>query len=308
MARTRATPTRQLMARRFPRPVHFILLAGLLVGIVGVLVIRRLAGPTRQIVDVAALDRRERVRRSSEQRVAEALDLLDDQQVDRAIELARQVTKDDPDYAAGQLLLGRLLLAAGRSAEAEMPAARALELDPDNPEAHFQMGYVHLLTRAGRGAVAEFKKAIELVENLGRPVPISYHLSLAEAYAKQAQTDLADRQVSRALAIDRDETLALCEGADWETLMLVGRALTRRGEHYKASELFIRAARLRPALAEPQYWAARSCSVVGKHAEALEFIDGALQLDPVSEKYRSLKEQIESERRGLDLPGEFTLK
>jgi len=308
MARIPPASPAEPKSRKLPRSIWLILLAGLLAGIVGVVVIRRLAGPAQTVVDLDALERRGRARQRAEQHLTEAVRLLQENRLDAAITAARVAAQSAPSYAPAQLLLARLYLLNGRPAEAEAPATRAVELAPDDPEAHFELGHVHLAMRAGRGATEEFRKAIALLDEAGEPVPVRYRLSLAEAYSRQGQGSLADQQVDLALRADREETLALCRGLDYETLMAVARVLTRQGEHEQASDLFMRAARLQPDLPEPQYWAARSCLAVGKREQALQFIEQALKLEPLNERYRALRRQIGGGRDTIDLPGRLRLE
>jgi superkiller protein 3 len=52
-----------------------------------------------------------------------------------AVDVLRRLVEDNPELAAGHFMLGEVLLAAGRAAEAAASYQRTLELHPDNPDA-----------------------------------------------------------------------------------------------------------------------------------------------------------------------------
>jgi tetratricopeptide (TPR) repeat protein len=67
-----------------------------------------------------------------------------------------------PESAMGQYDLGRVYWALNRWQDADPHAVKAVQLDPSNAPAHVMMGNIMLRRRDANGALAEFKKYLEL--------------------------------------------------------------------------------------------------------------------------------------------------
>ena len=102
------------------------------------------------------------VQSGSEVALARGVSLLSQGRVDDTIAHYRQLTRDDPERAAYQNELGYVLLRAGRAPEALEPLQQAAALDATVAQTHNSLGVVH--AQAGRfdAAVAAFGEAIAL--------------------------------------------------------------------------------------------------------------------------------------------------
>src|SRR5712675_1826312 len=96
-------------------------------------------------------------------------------QLERAIELFRQVTTKDQQFApafAGAAESWANLRNRGRSREStewmREAAVRAIELDPLLPDAHATLGLVHASDLQWQNAEADFRRALELNPNSAR--------------------------------------------------------------------------------------------------------------------------------------------
>ncbi len=72
---------------------------------------------------------------------------------ERAIPVFRDLIKNNPSHAPSYVKLGGILLRAHRYEEAQQDLQRAVSLDPDSVEAHYQLGLV--LRRLGKSADSE---------------------------------------------------------------------------------------------------------------------------------------------------------
>src|SRR6476659_899375 len=137
--------------------------------------------------------------------------------IDSAIELLRQVVKDDPQFAAGWAQLARALnkkafyFASGDerkslNEDSEVAAERSLTLDPNLAEGHLARGLI-LWTHAKRFphevAVQSYKRAIELDPKLDEA-----HHQLALVYLHIGLLDKAQAEVAKTLEINPGNTLA----------------------------------------------------------------------------------------------------
>jgi tetratricopeptide (TPR) repeat protein len=72
---------------------------------------------------------------------------------DRAIPVFRELLKSNPKHAPSYVKLGGILLRAHQYEDARQNLERAISLDPDSVEAHYQLGL--LLRRLGKSAESE---------------------------------------------------------------------------------------------------------------------------------------------------------
>lgn len=105
----------------------------------------------------------------------EGLNQRTEADIHRAIRLFREAVARDPSYApawAG-LAEGALLLrfydytVPEHAPDPEVAAERAIELDPDDAEAHASLGILHSLRREGPAALRELRRAVELRPSYG---------------------------------------------------------------------------------------------------------------------------------------------
>ena len=137
--------------------------------------------------------------------------------IDTAIELLRQVVKDDPKFAAGWAQLARALNKkafyfassderASLNEDAEVAVEKSLALNPDLAEGHFARGLI-LWTHAKRFphevAIQSYKRAIALDPSLDEA-----HHQLALVYLHIGLFDKAQAEVAKTLEINPGNTLA----------------------------------------------------------------------------------------------------
>ncbi len=129
--------------------------------------------------------------------VARALAYLKAGQVDLAIEDLTAYCAQNPKSAAGRIGMGRALLAK-RPPQVEAAAAelnQAIELDPKNAEACFQMGLLqHLQKKSAAGAVPFYEKAVEL-----DPANTLYLTNLGAVLSELGQLDRAVEVLNKAV-------------------------------------------------------------------------------------------------------------
>jgi Flp pilus assembly protein TadD len=104
----------------------------------------------------------------------------------------------EPNNAEAQFLLAKALLVANsRDAKAEPLLRRALTLDPQSWEAHYELGVVLLNRRAYQDAEKELSKASAL-----NPAEPAIHYHLARVYDRLGQPERArsEREIHRQLA------------------------------------------------------------------------------------------------------------
>jgi tetratricopeptide (TPR) repeat protein len=88
--------------------------------------------------------------------------LLAGKDVERGLQLIREVIQDWPEYAEARYVLGKALLQRGERAGGIDNLESAVKLDPENPEFHYQLGQAYI----SAGRQAEGKSQIEIAKQL----------------------------------------------------------------------------------------------------------------------------------------------
>jgi len=96
----------------------------------------------------------------------------------------------------GYLDLGRLLVENGRAEEAVSPLLRAVDVAPQNSDAHRELGKAYLALNRLEAAQTEVEKAAELA-----PDNAPIHFLLAQVYRKRGLTAKADAETARYAAL-----------------------------------------------------------------------------------------------------------
>ena len=135
------------------------------------------------------------------------------QDEDTGINLLKRAIELDPDYARARSLLawafatrvvsGKLEFELGISDSLAL-AQRAIDLDPDDPWAHFAVGYVYTFSRRLGPAVEELNEALQRNPNFAFAHII---LGSAYGYAGLAEDGLRQLEIARRLS-PRDQTQA----------------------------------------------------------------------------------------------------
>jgi tetratricopeptide (TPR) repeat protein len=128
-----------------------------------------------------------------EVRVARSLQDLGAGQTDLAVQDLTQLRDQNPESAAVRLGLGRAQIARRDAAAALAELQKAVELEPKNAEAQYQLGYVHhVMKQAAAAAVPPFEKAVAL-----EPGNTLFRTSLGAALMDAGQADRAVEELTK---------------------------------------------------------------------------------------------------------------
>jgi tetratricopeptide (TPR) repeat protein len=224
-----------------------------------------------------------------------------------------------PDSPRARVGLGQaLLVEAGDAAGAITQFRKAIELQPDHPFAHYNLGTVLLQQQQYEEAASHLRIALA-----GDPRNIDARINLGQALTGLERTNEAIEQYSLALAQDPaatdaatnlgallvtvgrcDEGERLLRGAlkaapDLaEAHFHLGRALERRGDFPAAETSLRNAIRYRPQFSAAQVALARCLSKLGDGPGAEASLREALRLEPRSfEAHYALGNLLAKQRR-----------
>lgn len=159
-----------------------------------------------------------------------------------AVENFRQALRVDPEFALAHVALSEALLQTYTQtrqsttlAEAEVEATRALEMDPELPEAAVNLARLYTATGHVEAAEARLQEALK-----HHPKPDEAHRQLA--YLRRQSGDLEGAEASLRAAV------ALGSEA-WSNWNALGSILTRKGDYSGAREAFNQAVELAPSTA-----------------------------------------------------------
>ncbi len=169
-------------------------------------------------------------------------------------------------YAQRDLNLAKVLGWSGKLAEAEVPLRRAVEVLPDQPEAHLNLGI--LCQRSGRleEAERELRRALEL-----DPRSAAAHFNLGVVLGALAQPAAGIAALRRAIELRPDYV---------EAHYNLGALLVRGGSPAAAIAAFQRALELRPEAVAARVQLGLAYRSEGRWEEAEEALRSALELDP----------------------------
>lgn len=149
---------------------------------------------------------------------------------EEALELYRELARDEGATAVSHYNLGRLLSDRGEMEDAVAHLRRAVELAPDFGNAHYNLATA--LEQAGRTEEA-LQAASRAVE--AQPEDRGSRLLLARLLGRAGRHDRAEEELRRLLEVDP---------GDGETLLALGGVLEARGHGDEALETYRRAAAL----------------------------------------------------------------
>ena len=128
-----------------------------------------------------------------EVKVARALSDVSAGQIDLAVQDLTQLRDQNPGSAVVRLGLGRAQIARRDADGALAELQKAVELDPKNAEAQYQLGYVQQVMKQNPGAaVAPYEKAVE-----AEPGNAMFRTSLGSALLGAGQTERAVEQLTK---------------------------------------------------------------------------------------------------------------
>lgn len=134
----------------------------------------------------------------TEVKVARALEALGQGQIDLAVQDLTTLRDQDPNSASVRLGLGRAQIARRDAAAALVELQKAVELDPKNAEAQYQLGYVQLNMKANAaGAVAPLGAAVAL-----QPANNQFRTDYGAALMQSGQLDKAVAELTKVTSSD----------------------------------------------------------------------------------------------------------
>jgi Flp pilus assembly protein TadD len=129
---------------------------------------------------------------------ARALQALGEGQPDLALQDLTALRDQQPESAAVRLGLGRVQIARRDAAAALVELQKAVELDPKNAEAQYQLGYVQLNMKANAaGAVAPLGAAAAL-----QPANNQFRTDYGAALMQSGQLDKAVEELTKVTSSD----------------------------------------------------------------------------------------------------------
>jgi len=269
-------------------------------GLILILIGRSWYGPVRPPVDPAAVQRRSEQVRQARQMLQQAIESLLAGKTEEALRLSEQVLDLAPDLAVAHLVAARAALELRLYNRAEQGFRKLLEIDPRNPDAQASLGALALLRGQTNQARQLLDDARRQMEKQGRPLSPGLLVSLAAAYADQAEK--ASALLKQAVTEDKDGAL---QSAGWlgpAVLAQLARVLDQEGMAADAAEAFAAAAGAPSGKAE---WAARAAELylkIGNLTSAAEQIGRALQLQPNDPSYLVLQRRIRAARGEPETP------
>jgi tetratricopeptide (TPR) repeat protein len=125
--------------------------------------------------------------------VASALAEAAKGQTDLAVQDLTALRDKNPESAVARLGLGKALILKRQADPALVELKKAVELDPKNAEAWYQMGYAsHVLKQNAAGALPAYEKAVEA--DPGNPI---YRTNLGAVLAETGQADRAVAELTK---------------------------------------------------------------------------------------------------------------
>ncbi|MGA2981090.1 MAG: sulfatase-like hydrolase/transferase [Terriglobales bacterium] len=186
--------------------------------------------------------------------MAHASTLMEDKRFDEAVLVLQQVIAKDPDMIVAYSKLGTAEAALGNFAEAIKAKRKAVELAPDSPDLHFELGNV--LVRA-----QDFEAAIPELEGVAAEMQQQWRarMLLALAYSRTNRLPQAINECEKVLAVLPEQ---------YGTNLLLGRVLLRSGKAETALPRLSKAASLRPQAPEPHLSLAAAYAMLGRDDDA----------------------------------------
>ncbi|MGH8267428.1 MAG: tetratricopeptide repeat-containing sulfotransferase family protein, partial [Steroidobacteraceae bacterium] len=184
-----------------------------------------------------------------------------------------QLAAGQPDSALLQLELGRTLAAQGRDADALAALTRAVELEPNLPEAWRELAGLH----AARGDPAACDLAYARFTRLALP----------EQRLAEAGVALANDRLAAAEALLRRQLAQSPQ--DVAAMRMLAVIAAERDDYVEAERLLGECLRLAPGYSEARFELARILNSQQKAAPMLPLLERLLALEPHSLRYRTLQ-------------------
>jgi Flp pilus assembly protein TadD len=149
---------------------------------------------------------------------------------------------------------------------------KAVELNPDDPRAHNNLGAALVETGHPEDALAEYRRSLELNDQSSQA-----HNNLGSLMAQEGKIDEALAQFQKAVELNPDNGRAHCN---------LGSALSEKGRTEEALEHLRKGVALEPKFADGQNNLGAALARAGVLDEAVEHITKAVEMAPQSVEYR----------------------
>lgn len=181
------------------------------------------------------------------------------QQYEKSANAFAEVFGVKPDSAAAHVVTARMMLHQDADGEAAKQAQRALELDPNIPEAHFLLGEVAILHADIDEAIRQLKKEIEI-----NPSFAMAHYRLGDAYTRREMWDEAMAPLERSVWLNPNFS---------GPFILLGKSYLKRQELDNAEGVLKHALKLDPQNLSAHYLLGQTFMQQGKADDAKKEMD-----------------------------------
>jgi len=231
----------------------------------------------------------------------------DQEKIERGQQMVQEVLDSGTPSASALMVKAKIDLAQQNVDEAIEGLRAALEIDPNNPQAHFVLGTALSVKGEGPAARTELARALEIDPGIleARRILARVHASLGEhEYAvEEARRYLAAKPdstqtrilLAQSLVILRrlDEALAELNAIPEsertaDVLYALGRVHTVKGDDVKAREYLTRAHEMMPTHHDILRNLVRLDQKEGRLQESVERVAAAVEADPQNAKLRTL--------------------
>jgi tetratricopeptide (TPR) repeat protein len=169
--------------------------------------------------------------------MGEANFLLEDNRINDAVLLLQQVVAKEPNMWIPYAKLGAAETQLGNYPEAIKARRKAVELNPDSVDMHYELGKVLMEARDYEAAVPELEQV-----KAKMPGSLKTHIFLEIAYARTNRLQQAIKECEIVLAVLPEQ---------YGTNLILGRVLMRSGDAEGALPRLLKAASLRPQSPDP---------------------------------------------------------
>ena len=182
-----------------------------------------------------------------------------------AVEANKTAVELSPQDAEAHNNLGNTLKELGRLEEAETSYRQAITLKPDYAEAHNKLGVILQQLDRLSEAEASFRQAIKLKPDLAVA-----HYNLGNSLKEQGKLKEVEESLGQAIKLKPNYT---------EAHINLGNTLKEQGKLKEAEASFRKAITLKPELAIAHYNLGKIYKKIGKNAKAVECFEKTLELN-----------------------------
>jgi putative PEP-CTERM system TPR-repeat lipoprotein len=193
--------------------------------------------------------------------------------IEKAIALSHELTKDYPDRPEGHRLQGFAFFFKKQYSDVIAPLQKSLLQQP-NASAYYMLGLTHYYRQESEQAVNQLQKALDLQPTLTRA-----RVHLAMIFLKKKRLDDALREAKNAVARDSDSALAH---------NILGSAYLAKGDHGEGIAELNRALVLDPSLVEAHVKKGLLAMKRGRGRQAELELAAAVRIKPAAQDARRI--------------------